>query len=141
MPKLDASTAATKWRDRTSAAASDYQRGVETTSKDPTALAIQAGPRYIQGVQEAFNSGKWANGLRRTGVQGWRNAVLSKGVTNFGTGVMAAQDKVASAFGPLFAFMGNLESQIASMPNVSAADREARMLAWVRGMRTYQRPS
>lgn len=126
-----------KWKQRTSAAAQDYASGVANTDKDPTALAIAAGPRYLQNVQAAFNSGKWANGLRKVGKAGWQAAVAAKGETNFSTGVNAAGQKVTDAFTTLLAFEQNLLNQVATMPNVTDADRENRMLFWVRGMRQY----
>lgn len=128
---------AKKWQTRTSAAAPDYARGVANTDKDPTALAIAAGPRLLQNFTNAFNSGKWANGLRRSGKAGWQAAVAAKGQTNFSTGVQAAEAKVTEAFQSLLAFEQNLLNNINSMPNVTDADREARMLGWVRGMRNY----
>jgi hypothetical protein len=128
---------AAKWTQRTSAAAPDYARGVAQTDKDPTALAIAAGPRLLANFTHAFQSGKWANSLRRVGKQGWQAAVAAKGETNFSTGVNAATGKVADAFGPLLAFEQNLLNQVSGMPNVTDADRENRMLAWVRGMRGY----
>lgn len=131
---------AAKWKQRTAAAAQDYADGVAKTDKDPTALAIAAGPRLLQNFTQAFNSGKWANGLRRTGKQGWQAAVAAKGATNFSNGVNAAEQKVAEAFGSLLAFEQNLLNQVGSMPNVTDTDRENRMLAWVRGMRGYSKP-
>jgi hypothetical protein len=128
---------AAKWQTRTSAAAPDYAKGVANTDKDPTALAIAAGPRLLANFTAAFQSGKWANGLRKSGKAGWQAAVASKGQTNFATGVAAAVPKVTEAFTTLLAFEQNLLNQVGAMPNVSDADREARMLAWVRGMRTY----
>lgn len=135
----NAQQVAQRWQQRTSAAAQDYAAGVANTDKDPTALAIAAGPRYLQNVQAAFNSGKWANGLRRVGKAGWQEAVAAKGASNFSTGVNAAEAKVAQAFAPLLAFEQNLLNTVGSMPNVTDADRENRMLAWVRGMRTYSK--
>lgn len=126
-----------KWQQRSSAAAQDYASGVQNTQEDPTALAIAAGQRYITRVNDAFNSGKWANGLRRVGAAGWKQAVASKGVTNFQSGVAAATQKATDSFTRLLAYEGTLQGQINSMPNVTDADREARMLAWVRGMRSY----
>lgn len=128
---------AAKWKQRTAAASQDYADGVAKTDKDPTALAIAAGPRYLANVQAAFNSGKWANGLRRAGKQGWQAAVAAKGAANFSNGVNNAEAKVADAFGTLLAFEANLLNQIATMPNVTDQDRENRMVAWVRGMRNY----
>lgn len=133
-----AQTVATKWTNRTSAASQDYADGVANSDKDPTALAIAAGPRYLLNVQAAFNSGKWANGLRKAGKAGWQQAVAAKGVSNFSTGVQAATAKVEQAFTTLLAYESNLQNQVNSMPNVTDADREARMLTWVRGMRKYQ---
>lgn len=137
----DASTVAAKWASRTSAAAQDYVDGVTSTDKDPTTLAIAAIPRMRARVLEAIDSGKVAAGLRRTGKQGWIAAVQSKGAANFSSGVAAAQDKVAAKFGPLLAFEANLQRQVQGMPANTDAEREARMLAWVRGMRGYQAPS
>jgi hypothetical protein len=128
-----------KWTTRTSAAAPDYAKGVAETDKDPTALAIAAGPRYLANVQTAFQSGKWANGLRRAGKAGWQAAVASKGQQNFANGVNAAEAKVLDAFTKLLAFEQNLQNQVNGMPNVTDNDREQRMLTWVRGMRTYSK--
>lgn len=128
---------ASKWKTRTQGAQQDYADGVANTDKDPTQLAIAAGQRLLDNFTKAFNSGKWANGLRKTGKQGWQQAVASKGVTNFANGVAAAEDKVATAFAPLLAFEANLQTQVRGMPNVTDNDREQRMLAWVRGMRKY----
>lgn len=135
----NAQAVAEKWQQRTSAASPDYARGVANTDKDPTALAIAAGPRLLQNFTRAFNDGTWANGLRRVGKAGWQAAVAAKGEQNFQTGVNAARDKVAEAFGPLLAFEQTLLNQVGGMPNVTDQDREARMLAWVRGMRSYKK--
>lgn len=134
----NAQAVASKWVTRTSAAAQDYAQGVAQTDKDPTALAIAAQARLLQNFQTSVTSGKWANRLRATGKAGWQSAVASKGVANFQNGVSAARDKVAAAAGPLLAFEANLQRQVQGMPNVTDADREARMLAWIRGMRQYQ---
>lgn len=139
MPKISAAEAATKWSQRTQAAATYYTSGVQNTTKDQAQLAINAGPRYLQRVTESFNSGKWANALRRVGTSGWKAATVAK-AANFSTGVAASETKVATAFGSLFAYEDGLESRIASMPNVTAADRKARMNAWFDGMSQYVAP-
>lgn len=134
----NAGAVAQKWVQRTSAAAQDYAQGVAQTDKDPTALAIAAGQRYLANVTARFNDGTWANKLRAVGKQGWQAAVASKGVQAFSNGVAAAESKVATAFAPLLAFEATLQQQVQAMPNVTDTDRENRMLAWTRGMRTYK---
>lgn len=133
----DAQSYADKWVTRTSAASQDYAQGVAQTDKDPTALAIAAQPRLLNNFTQSVQSGRWANRLRASGKAGWQAAVAAKGVSNFQTGVGAARDKVAAAAGPLLAFEANLQRQVQGMPNVTDADREARALAWMRGMRQY----
>lgn len=137
----DASAVAAKWATRTSAASQDYVDGVTNTEKDPTALAIAAIPRMRARVIDAIDSGKVAAGLRRVGKGGWIAAVQAKGGPAFSAGVQAAEGKVAQAFAPLLAFESNLQRQVQAMPANTDAEREAKMLAWVRGMRTYKAPS
>jgi hypothetical protein len=132
----DANAVAQKWTSKTSAAQQDYVDGVNNTSKDPTQLAINNQQRLLTNFTAAVNSGKWANKLRAVGKAGWQAAVDAK-ASNFSTGVNAATQKVATAFAPLLQFENNLQQQVDSMPNVTDTDRENRMLAWVRGMRTY----
>jgi len=139
MPKITAQAGAQKWSTRTQAAQQDYVDGVNNTTKDPAALAIAAGPRYLQRVTDAFNSGKWANGLRRSAAS-WKSITAAK-ASNFSTGVAAAEQKVTDAFTSLYAFEQNLENTIASMPNVTPADRKARMNRWFDGMSGYVPPA
>lgn len=135
-----AQAVATKWVARTSAAAQDYANGVAQTDVDPTARAIQAQGRLRSEFLASVDSGKWAQRLQSVGKVGWQQAVASKGVQNFSTGVQAAEQKVAQAFGPLLAFEQGLQSTVQAMPNNTDADRNNRMLAWVNGMRQYQAP-
>jgi len=135
-----ATDVAAKWSRNAQAATQDYTDGVQRTDVDPTALAIAAGPRYLQRVQDAYNSGKWANALRRVGKAGWQAATLAK-ASNYGTGVGAAEAKVASAFGPLLAYEATVQSRINSMPNVTLQDRINRAAEWIRQMAAYVPPA
>ena len=137
MANLTPQEVADKWAARAGAAAPDYQRGVEQTDKDPTALAAANGQRYITAVQEAYTSGKWARNLQRVGKSGWQAAVLSKGVSNYATGVAAAREKFATRIGPVLAAVKQGQSIVASMPSATAAQRDQRMLAFVNHMRQF----
>lgn len=132
---------AEKWANRASAAQGDYVAGVQRTDKDPTALAIAALPRMKARVIEAIDSGKVAAGLRRAGKQGWIDGVVSKGANNYSSGVLASKEKVATAAGPLLSYIAAGQSRLSSMPANTDAEREARMLAFTRWMRAYQKPS
>lgn len=125
-----------KWVQRAGAAQQDYLEGVATTSKDPTALAAANGQRYIQGVQDAYNSGRWARALQRVGKAGWQQAVAAKGA-NYGTGIQAGREKYVAAMGPVLSAIAQAQAQVNAMPNVTAAQRDARALAYIQYMRNW----
>ncbi len=133
----DAQSVADKWVQRAGAASQDYAQGVAQTDKDPTQLAAANGARYIQGVQEAYNSGKWARRLQQVGKAGWQQAVAAKGVANYSTGVNAARDKFATAMGPVLAAIAAGQAKVNAMPSVTPAQRDARALAFIQHMRQF----
>jgi hypothetical protein len=142
MALVSATEYATKWQQRTGAAATDYVAGAERTDKDPTQLAIAAIPRMRQNVLAAIDSGKVASGLRRSGKQGWLAGVSGKGAQNFASSVSAPStlSKVEAAAAPLLSYISAGLSRLNSMPNITNADRDARQLFWSNYMRGYVKP-
>jgi homoserine acetyltransferase len=135
----NAQAVADKWATRASAAATDYVAGAQATDKDPTQLAINAAPRWFAKLQDAYNNGRYQQGLARAGKTGWLAGVTGKGKDNYANGVNNSKPKVAAVFGQLLPFEANLQQQINQMPNVTDADKEARAIAWMRGMRNFQK--
>jgi hypothetical protein len=131
---------AAKWAQRAGAAAQDFVTGAQQTDKDPTALAIAAIPRMRAQVIAAIDTGKVAAGLRRSGKQGWLDGITGKGAANYSAGVSAAQGKVEAAFGSLLSFEQALLGRLATMPSNTDAERDARALFWIQGMRGYVKP-
>lgn len=81
-----AQQAQTNYQNSSGRAQTDYVAGVQSTTKDQAALAVAAGARYIQGVQEAYSSGRWASGLSRGGTAYWKSQTEKK-ASNYGTGI------------------------------------------------------
>lgn len=141
MPMIDAQSAAQKWARNAQAAQQDYVDGAQRTDKDPTALAIANKARALSGFQDAINSGRWEQALRAAGKAGWLEGITTKGASNYSTGVAAAEAKVATAFGPLFQHIANVQRTVQAMPSNTDAERDNRMLTFIRGMRQYRKPS
>lgn len=141
MPLMSAQEVAAKWATRTGAAREDYLAGVQRTDKDPTALAIAALPRARAEYIAAIDSGKVAAKLRAAGKQGWVDGVVNGGADAFVAGVGRAESKVATAFGPLLAYVAGGQSRLASMPANTDTERKARMNFWFDYMRGYQSPA
>lgn len=140
MPKLTPQAAADKWATNSGAAGPAYVAGAQNTQKDPTALAAAAAPKWFAGVQNAYQNGLFQSGLARSGKAGWLAGVTGKGQNAYtnAVGNATVKQKVASVFTGLFAAEANLQATIDAMPNVTAADAEARMLAWTRGMKALR---
>lgn len=140
MPKISGQAGAAKWATNSAAAGPAYVQGAQNTQKDPTALAAAAVQKWYNGVTASFQAGTFQSGLARSGKQGWLAGVTGKGAQNYQNSVSnpTVQSKVAQVFTNLYAAEAALEAQIASMPNNTPADAEARMLAWTRGMRALR---
>lgn len=141
MPMIDPAAAAAKWARNASAASADYVDGAQRTDKDPTQLAIANKSRALTGYTDAIQSGRWEQALRASGKTGWLEGIVQKGATNYANGVQQAESKVAAAFGPLFNHIANIQRTVQAMPSNTDAERELRMLTFIRGMRQYRRPA
>lgn len=128
-----------KWLKNTAAAADDYVAGVQDTDKDIAGLAIAAIPRMRANILDAIDNGRVANGLRAIGTQGIKDAVAAKGKVAFVNGVGGAQVKFEGSFTPLLSYVDGVKRKIAAMPNITDADRDARMLENVKLMRQYKK--
>lgn len=138
MPTPTAAEVFAKWQKNTSSAADDYVDGVQKTDKDIVQLAINAIPRMRTNVIDAIDSGRVANGLRKIGTDGIKLAVATKGKVAFTNGVAGAQTKFEGSFTPLLQYIDGVKRKIAAMPNITDADRDARMLENVKQMRQYK---
>jgi hypothetical protein len=127
-----------KWLKNTGAAADDYVAGVQDTDKDIAQLAINAIPRMRTNILDAIDNGRVANGLRKIGTDGIKAAVAQKGKVAFTNGVAGAQVKFEGSFTPLLSYVDGVKRKIAAMPNITDADRDARMLENVKLMRQYK---
>src|SRR5438105_15717738 len=74
----DAATAAARWVGAAGTAQQRFTQGVESTTKDPTALAGNAQAKMRQNVVASIDSGRWARGLQSVGKAGWQAAAVAK---------------------------------------------------------------
>lgn len=138
MATPDAAAVFLKWKTNSTNAADAFVEGVTGTDKDIVGLAIAAIPRMRANVIAAIDNGRVANGLRKVTTQGIKDAVAKKGKVAYTNGIDGAQTKFETSFAPLLTYIDGVKRQIASMPNLTDADRDARMLKNVQLMRQYK---
>lgn len=133
---VDAATAAQRWQAGAAQGQQRFVEGVQNTQKDPTALAIAAQNKMLQNVTQAITSGRYARGLSRVGKQGWVSATVAK-ASNYSTGIQASGSKYEQAVAPVLAQIGQLQGQIANMPNATFQDSINRMVAFSTGLHNW----
>ena len=131
--------AAEKWANRLKGATGEVRAGVESVTESPMDKAADAADKWINRVQEAHSSGKFAARLRATPLAKWKQNTLEKGIGRIAAGVDNARGDVQSFYDQLFPFQDSLKATVESMPDVTLEDSIARMTTWVRGMADFQR--
>jgi hypothetical protein len=104
MAKLTPQQMAAKWQRNYSGSTEAMKQGVQAVTINPAQKAIDAGERYIAGVQAAFQSGKWAAGLAKVTLADWKTAYIEKGIANAAAGARAGATKFERherEFGPV----------------------------------------
>jgi len=125
----DLATTVSRWQQSAGTAQTRYTEGVQTTTVDPTALAVQAQTKLLQGFNDAVQSGRWARNLQAVGKAGWQSATLAK-ANNYSTGISAGTQKFQTAMQTWLPIIQSAASSVQSMPNNSFADSLARMNAF-----------
>jgi hypothetical protein len=104
-----AAQAAANWANSAGRAATAFQEGVQSTTKDQAGLAVAQQATLLANFNTAVSSGRWAAGVQRRGTPYWKSQTLAK-VGNYSTGFTAGAANQASAIGKIL----NAESGIVS---------------------------
>lgn len=111
-----------------------YKEGVQNPSKDPIQAAIDAKQKYLAGVQEAFNSGRYEQGLRSQTQQSWTQAALERGANRIAGGAAASKGKVSNFAGQFLSQLASVQASVNNMPSDTYEQRQARARAMADGL-------
>lgn len=136
MPKnLNAADITAKWAANTKNATKAYEAGIQAVDSSPMEAAAAKTDKYLQGVQDAVNNGKYAAGLRAVSLQDWKQQAITKGARRISDGVTAATPKFQSSMSQILPQIQQIQAAVRAMPDTTEADREARMVENMRRMR------
>lgn len=131
-----------KWQNGMSQAQQSMTEGVNAVTVAPGTAAANARQKWVNAMGSLAVQDKWERNVRIGGsLENWRGAMTTYGIQRAVQGASQKVNKFAAAMGPVLAYEAQLQATIKAMPSVTEADREARALAWMRGMRKYQRPA
>ena len=125
---------AEKQTSRASAAASEWEKNVQRPRRDPIKAAIAAKEKRKEKLRESLDQDKWAKAMAKVDEDMMYDTIRKRGAAAFRSGVEDRKAKVAARAKELQPLVAGLKKEIEAMPDVTDADREARLLAARRGM-------
>lgn len=139
MARVTPQQAAEKWQRKLSAAGTDIQNGVSRVTESPTAAAARNIQGYLQGVQDAVQSGKLQAGLQRVTLQQWQSQMTNIGIPRISAGAQAALPKMQQFMADFLPYEDAGVAQVRAMPKVTLEDGIARANAMIRYNAAYKR--
>lgn len=134
MARLTPQEAAAKLVARAGAAVGDYQAGVRRVQQAPGESAARAQNRMLAGVQQAVQSGRWANRVRSVSLGEWQQKTAEVGGARYAQGVQAAQAKIEQRMGQLLPMVDAAAAKAKSMPADTKEQRIQRSVAFQQAM-------
>lgn len=126
---------ARNWVQGMTNAADKIRAGVNRVTESPGIAAVQAQDKMRANWLASIDNGTWMGRMASMTLQQWQQGMINKGLPRIADGVRAAQGKVQAFATVALPVYQQLQSQIRQMPAVTPQDMEARVLAWMRGMR------
>lgn len=124
---------------RLKGAVEDIRRGLEKVTEAPTVKAAAKKDKMKMRINEAIDSGKWENALKKVGLDEWKSKAINVGVGRIASGVDASASKVKDFATQLLAYQNTLKERIDRMPDTTLEDRITRMTTWVREMAKFRK--
>lgn len=120
---------AEKWARNLGTSTDSIRQGVQAVQISPTEKAARQSDAYLQGVQAAVSSGKYAAGLRKVTLQDWQNAMINKGINRIASGAAASKGKVQDFLTKFLPHVEAGQRMLESMPRGGLDQNIARAVA------------
>ncbi len=132
MTMISATEAAEKHARRTIGAVEDYKKGVARVTDSPTAKAAASKTKWLAGIQQAAEKGKFEAGLRRVTLDEWKQKTLNKGAGRIPAGVNESKPKTEAFFKDFLPHVAAGQAKLAGMSSNTLEDNIARMVEMTR---------
>lgn len=125
----------TKMIERSRGATAAWETGVQNPSKSPVEEMKKSGKKWELGVQNAIAKKLWDKAVAKLTDQEIFDQAAKVGGGAWAAGISAREDKIKKAFDLFLPKLEQLLRKIDAMPTDTPEQREAKMLANLRGMR------
>jgi hypothetical protein len=136
MAGVDPAAMLDKYTRRTQSAGADYAKGVQNPRRSFKAAAIAANGKWKNNVTNAVQQDRFQKGMQGVNEQEAIATAAADAGAAYTAGIQKRLPKVARAFQVIAPQIAAVSARVQAMPQDSPAQREARMLENLRGMRT-----
>jgi hypothetical protein len=142
MAQKTAQAASAKWLQGLSGAQTEMQAGVAAVTVSPGQQAAAKVQKWQNSLNDPNTVAKWVRNVTAGGnLQAWQASMNNYGISRAIQGAQQKQDKYTTAMESVLPFVYQLAQTVKAMDDSTPAARDARMLAFTRGMRQYKRPA
>lgn len=131
----DAKVWADKQLARVRVSGDDYRKGVENPKRNPIEAALAKKEKWKANMMKAIQEDRWAKTMSKLTLDDWRKPTLELGTERFIRGVEANEGKIRAFIDKFQPMLSSHSASIEAMPDTTDSEREARMLANLRGMK------
>jgi hypothetical protein len=135
---VDLATVVSRWQQSASGAQTKFTEGVQTTSKDPTQLAIAAQGAMVSNFTQSVSSGRWQQNLAAVGKAGWQSATIAK-AANYSTGISAGVNSYQRAMQTWLPIIQQTAAAVDQMPSGTLGANLARANAFATALYNRKR--
>jgi len=139
MVKVTPEEYAEKWARRLKGARVDIERGIERVDKAPTEKAVEKKEKFVQRLTEAIESGRWEEGLKKVGLEDWKEAMKKKALPRLSSGVDESIGKMENVGKELLPYIEKVQKEIQAMPDLTLDDAIERAKRWIQKMAEYKK--
>lgn len=118
--------------------AKNYEMRVKSPRRDPIEAGKAAEEKYAEAMRKVIDEKRRLRGLEKTNSDEWLNYTLNIGKERLVDGVVKREAKVAEFVRAWQPLLVDHLSKIDAMPDVTDADREARMIENLRGLKALK---
>jgi len=116
----------------------DMRAGINRVTVAPTHQAAAKQDKMKAKLNEAIDSGKWAQGLRAVSLDEWKEKITTKGLPRVAAGIDAAAPKVEKFYDQLLPHIDKTVTEIKKMPDLTLEDSINRVGTFIRGMAKFR---
>ena len=129
--------AATKWKERLSAATGEIERGVAKVTVAPGMAAAAQMQKYLNGVTE--NAQKWRTNVSKVSLAEWQESMKTIGIPRISQGAAAKVGKVEQFQAEFQPHLESVMKQVNAMPSTTQSQRIQRAIAMMEGNAKFKR--